>query len=205
MKKFSKGNHYNLYQNYSPPRNYQNQYNNDSHNDQQHLNRQFRYISYILLLLALLVYYFYLSSLYLIDLTLEGDTLREPIISDQSTIRVAIPKSTSSTLSPSSSLPPLPEIISLKKFVSHYSLCPCVREIQVRLLLLLSYLFMFIINNQIVWPYDPYLNDFEYAHTHSRVTFETNSNEDLHVETDSVTLLDIDVFVSCSGMIVIIL
>ena len=61
-------------------------------------------------------------------------------------------------------------------------------------------------NNQIIWPYDsnPDPNDFTYAHTHSRVIFETNINKDLNIDTNSVTLLDIDVFVSCSGIIMII-
>lgn len=136
MKKFSKGNHNNnLYQHYSPQRNYQQQYHNNNHNNQQYRNHQCRNITYILFLSSsLLIYYFYLTSLYLIDLTLEGDTLREPNANEQTTIRVALSSqiSTSLTLSASSLLSsPLPEIISLKKFVSHYSLCPCVKEIQV--------------------------------------------------------------------------
>ena len=158
MKKYTKGNHNNnLYQHYQQPimtlssSKFQQQYQQQQQH--QHLHqycyKYCRYILYILsVILLLLGYYTYLSSLYLVDLTLEGDTLREPNANEQTTIRVSLSSSSSSTIPSLSSS--LPEIISLKKFVSHYSLCPCVKEIQVPLLLLsllLSLLLLLLYSN----------------------------------------------------------
>lgn len=76
---------------------------------------------------------------------------------------------------------------SLQDFLGHYSLCQAVNEVQV------------------LWPRDhplPRASDFQYAHTHSLVSFEHSGHDKLFsshlpIDTESVLLLDADVRVSC--------
>jgi len=133
---------------------------------------------------VLSVYYMYLTSLYLVDEVYDGDGPRELELVEKLTIRVVASQASS----------------SLSEFVSKYSLCQCVEEVQ------------------ILWtgtepPPSP--TSFVYAHTHSRVTFSQVVAPAVHASrgtttaaqilaqpssptaTESVLLLDVSVKVDC--------
>lgn len=74
----------------------------------------FRYVSLLILLLA--IYYYYLNSLYLVDEITQGDQLRELMLSEKTTIVVRADKVNEK---------------SAKSFVEYYSLCKPVHEVVV--------------------------------------------------------------------------
>jgi hypothetical protein len=89
---------------------------------------------------VLSVYYMYLTSLYLVDEVYDGEGPRELELAEKLTIRVVAAQAST----------------SLSEFVSKYSLCQCVEEVQ------------------ILWTgaeSPPSPTSFVYAHTHSRVSF----------------------------------
>lgn len=123
-------------------------------------------------------YYLYLDALYLVDEVLEGTGPRELSIKEKLTIRVVAPR----------------KLDDLNAFILEYSVCQPVQEIQV------------------IWlhpqarPADSY---FKYPHTHSKVTFLENYGkgawDSMHgdaatAETESVLLVDPDVYISCSDI-----
>ena len=98
------------------------------------------------------IYYIYLDRLYLVDEVMESGGLRELTIQEKFTIRVEA-KSSSMRL--------------LKPFVEKYSLCESVQDIS------------------ICWNSDdlpPSLDQFSFAHTHSTVTFDVQSNRSLRIQ-----------------------
>lgn len=74
----------------------------------------------------------------------------------------------------------------LQKFVRHYTMCPCVYDLQI------------IINEK----QQSYTNtEFIYEHTHSLVTFiQEDSERTNRMKTESVILLDSNIFVSCNDL-----
>jgi len=125
----------------------------------------------------LLGYYLYLDRLYIVDEVLQGTTLREYTLKEKMTIRVVAPK----------------HFKDLNQFVLQHSICQAVHEIQ------------------ILWPHEqPHPEDsiFKYPHTHSKVRFVPTHGRgawesrypEVKVETDSVLLLDADVFIPCKSL-----
>lgn len=135
--------------------------------------------SLIVVFLAILFsYYFYLDGLYLVDEVLEGSGPRELSVKEKLTIRVIAPR----------------KVEDLTAFVLEYSVCQPVYEIQV------------------IWLHEqapPPDSHFKYPHTHSKLTFfeyhGMSAWDSLHgdlstAETESVMLIDPDVFISCSDI-----
>lgn len=135
-------------------------------------------------LFALLTsYYLYLSNLYLLDEVYDIRGPGEYRMNEKLTIRVIAPKDRK----------------QLSDFVLHYSICPVVHEIQV------------------IWPfqhaYPPSDSYFKYTTVHGKVNIYSmlSDNEDLklnyeklwfnnEIKTESVALLDSDVFISCADL-----
>lgn len=128
--------------------------------------------------IILVSYYGFLDRLYLVDEVLSGDLLRELSLSDKFTIRLGSTKT----------------MKGLSEFIGHYSICPSVHEIQ------------------IIWHSSfplPDERDFQFTKTHSKVTFvdykaysegQRGINTDHPIDTDSLLLLDADVFVACRDL-----
>lgn len=147
--------------------------------------------AFIVLVLAL--YYGYLTSMYIVDETYEGDALRELELPEKFTIRVAVSEGGSGGDPGVASRDSL-----VGKFISKYSLCQCVEEVQ-------------IIWNRSGPP--PLPTDFVYAHTHSRVSFHTTpeprSNAGVApfaqsglaaAATDAILLLDLHTQLDCADL-----
>lgn len=137
------------------------------------------YGSLVVLLLSL--YYGYLTSMYLVDEVYDGDGPRELELAEKFTIRVYFAGDAHKVLS---------------RFVSTYSLCQGVEELQV------------------IWNDKknamPSPSDFVYAHTHSRVSFHTTAEQHsatvlsqagvATVATEAVLLLDVGVEAECADL-----
>ncbi len=134
-----------------------------------------------LVLIAAMLYYAFLSWLYLVDEIHDVAALRELNLTEKLTIRVIAPR----------------KIEALHKFVSKYSICPVVEEVQ------------------ITWGHTkeapPSVDSFTYSKTHSTVVFEqvnsdsgdwppSHYSSSLPSRTEAVMLLDADVLVDCDDI-----
>jgi hypothetical protein len=154
------------------------------------LSKKYFFIYSLVVIIIAISYYIFLNSYYIIDETYDGDSLREYDISEKTTIRIESPTKCNK----------VEQIKVIQDLISHYSLCQAVDNVQ------------------IIWKppigmkspfHPPSPKDFQYAHTHSKVTFEWNNDNKsnlsllrpyLDINTDSVMLLDADVFVSCEDL-----
>ena len=129
-------------------------------------------------------YYYYLNALYLVDEVLEADALRELSLIEKTTIYVQAPNN----------------LEHLKRFVLHYSICPTIHEIKIRG------------HNNRKWKEQVQDEEklFKFTKTHSLVTFDPVISPSLdtfpsfelkNVATESLLLLDADVFVACDDVV----
>ena len=143
------------------------------------LNRYFQ--SAVGVVLAAMLYYAFLAGLYLVDEVHDVSGLRELELAEKLTIRVVAPREES----------------ALQDFVSKYSICPVVEEIQ------------------ITWGHTsnkpPSAKSFTYSKTHSTVVFDELVGDDsgwprphyassLPSRTEAVMLLDADVLIDCDDL-----
>ena len=128
-----------------------------------------------------LLYYAFLGSLYIVDEVYEANSLRELVIEEKFTIRVIAPRKEE----------------HLQSFISKYSICQSVEEIQV------------------VWGHTqeppPSASSFTYSKTHCPVVFDILDSEsewppvhygskNLAVRTEGVLLLESDVLMECDDL-----
>lgn len=131
--------------------------------------------------IAAMFYYAFLAGLYLVDEVHDVNGLRELELSEKLTIRVVAPRKES----------------ALRDFVSKYSICPVVEEIQV------------------TWGHTsskpPLATSFTYSKTHSTVVYDEFVGDDsgwpqahyssmLPSRTEAVMLLDADVLIDCEDL-----
>ena len=100
-----------------------------------------------------MIYYQYLNSLYFIDEIYDINGPKEYDLNEKLTIRVIATDN----------------INHLKTFISKYSLCQCVHEIQIIWLSSLK-------------KKPPLLSEFTFAHTHSIVTFDITDRRNYHLQ-----------------------
>lgn len=154
------------------------------------LSKKYYFMYSIVAIIIAISYYIFLNSYYIIDEAYDGDSLREYDILEKTTIRIEAPTKCNK----------LEQTKIIQDIISHYSLCQAVDNVQ------------------IIWkpplgmisPFQPPSpKDFQYAHTHSKVSFEwDNDNKSylslikpyLDINTDSVMFLDSDMFVSCQDL-----
>jgi hypothetical protein len=134
----------------------------------------------VLVVVAAILYYAYLASLYLVDEVHDVNSLRELDIAEKITIRVVAPR----------------KLLALHNFVGKYSICPVVEEIQ-------------IVWGHTTDP-PPALSSFTFTKTHSTVVFDELSPNigwplvhyasSLPVRTEAVMLMEADVSMACDDL-----
>ena len=137
------------------------------------------------ILVVACLYYAFLASLYLVDEVYEVNSLRELVLEEKFTIRVIAPRNDDK---------------QLRSFVSKYSICQAVEEIQV------------------VWGHTanppPEATDFTYSKTHCPVVFDVLDDEGewppihygstnpqfIKTRTEGVFLMDVDMVMECEDL-----